>query len=77
MCASDSIYRCTYNISLHVFTVLFMISHVISYPRKHGEEFEHFTPQQSSLVRETIRKTIDYLKQHNNGDTLKLEEYLE
>ena len=47
-----------------------------TFQRKHQEVFEHFTIQQRHIIDSAIGASIDYLKLHNNGDTLRLVDYL-
>lgn len=47
-----------------------------TFQRKHHETFEHFTKEQRTFVDSGITTSIDYLIRYNNGDTLRLEDYL-
>ena len=49
----------------------------ISLPRIHkDDQFDHFTEDQKSLVRNAISKSVDYLRENNHGNTLGIEDYL-
>lgn len=47
-----------------------------TFQRKHQESFDHFTSEQRLIVDSGISSSIDYLIRYNNGDTLRLEDYL-
>ena len=47
-----------------------------TFQRKHQETFEHFTSEQRHIVDSCISTSIDFLMRYNNGDTLRLEDYL-
>ena len=57
--------------------VFCIIMCALSLPRKHkDDQFDHFTEDQKSLVRNAISKSIDYLQENNHGNTLGIEDYL-
>ena len=47
-----------------------------TFQRKHHETFEHFTREQRQIMDSGISTSIDYLMRYNDGDTLRLEDYL-
>ena len=47
-----------------------------TFQRKHHETFEHLTREQRLISDSGISTSIDYLMRYNNGNTLRLEDYL-
>ena len=41
-----------------------------------AEDFLHYTREQRRFIDKGIATSVDYLKRYNNGETLRIEEYL-
>ncbi len=63
-----TIYIYIYNLHLYSF---------ICIHRQHKEDFEHFTESQRVMIRDTITKTVNYLKESNNGNIYDIDDYLQ
>ena len=57
-------------------TVLLCRSHCSNY-RKHNDDFQHFTPNQRTKIRNAISETVAYLKTNHHDNSLGVETYLQ